>query len=82
MQTSWINSEANFETVVEFEDYQTALTRMYGEERMSEVISLINGEANFHGLTETSMALEGIEPHLRLIESYKKLHSARAKLAE
>lgn len=66
---------------LDFEHYQNALTRMYGEERMEEVIGLINGTHNFHGLTETSMALEGIEPHLRLIESYKKLHAARAKLA-
>jgi len=28
------------------------------------------------------MALEGIEPHLRLIESYKKLHAARAALTK
>ncbi|MFD2167479.1 OsmC domain/YcaO domain-containing protein [Thalassotalea euphylliae] len=67
---------------LDFEHYQHNLTRMFGEERMAEVIGLINGENNFHGLTETSMALEGIEPHLRLIESYKKLHSARAKLAK
>ena len=67
---------------LEFEHYQQALTRMYGEQRMNEVIGLINGTANFHGLTETSMALEGIEPHLRLIESYKKLHQARAKFTK
>lgn len=66
---------------LDFEHFQNAMTRMYGEERMEEVIGLINGTHNFHGLTETSMALEGIEPHLRLIESYKKLHAARAKLA-
>ncbi|REL34135.1 OsmC domain/YcaO domain-containing protein [Thalassotalea euphylliae] len=66
---------------LEFEHYQTAFTRMYGEDRMAEVIGLINGTDNFHGLTETSMALEGIEPHLRLIESYKKLHQARAEKA-
>lgn len=66
---------------LDFEHYQTAFTRMYGEQCMAEVIGLINGTDNFHGLTETSMALEGIEPHLRLIESYKKLHQARAKIA-
>ena len=35
----------------------------------------------FYGLTETSMKLEGLDRHLRLIESYKKLHAARAKKA-
>lgn len=66
---------------LDFENYATNLDRMFGKEQMAEVISLINGDANFHGLTETSMALEGIEPHLRLIDSYKKLHAARAKVA-
>jgi len=32
----------------------------------------------FHGLTPTSMALEGLERHQRLIDSYRKLHAARA----
>ncbi|REL30956.1 OsmC domain/YcaO domain-containing protein [Thalassotalea euphylliae] len=73
--------EVALNEALEFEHYQTAFTRMYGEDRMAEVIGLINGTDNFHGLTETSMALEGIEPHLRLIESYKKLHQARAKKA-
>ncbi|WP_448213241.1 OsmC domain/YcaO domain-containing protein [Colwellia sp. MEBiC06753] len=66
---------------LEFEHYANSFDRMYGKERMAEVIGLINGTANFHGLTETSIHLEGIEPHLRLIESYKKLHQARAKFA-
>jgi len=35
----------------------------------------------FHGLTPTSMALEGLDRHHRLIDSYKKLHAARAKAA-
>jgi ribosomal protein S12 methylthiotransferase accessory factor len=35
----------------------------------------------FHGLTPTSMKLEGLERHQRLIDSYKKLHVARAKAA-
>ncbi|WP_373184120.1 hypothetical protein, partial [Halomonas campaniensis] len=35
----------------------------------------------FHGLTPTSMALEGLEKHQRLIESYRKLHAARAARA-
>jgi ribosomal protein S12 methylthiotransferase accessory factor len=32
----------------------------------------------FHGLTPTNMQLEGLDKHLRLIESYKKLHAVRA----
>lgn len=66
---------------LDFEHYASNLDRMFGKKQMADVIGLINGDANFHGLTETSMALEGIEPHLRLIDSYKKLHAARAKVA-
>jgi ribosomal protein S12 methylthiotransferase accessory factor len=32
-------------------------------------------------LTPTSMKLEGLDRHLRLIDSYKKLHTARANAA-
>jgi ribosomal protein S12 methylthiotransferase accessory factor len=35
----------------------------------------------FHGLTPTSLQLEGLDRHLRLVESYKKLHAARARAA-
>jgi ribosomal protein S12 methylthiotransferase accessory factor len=35
----------------------------------------------FFGLTPTSMKLEGLDRHQRLIDSYKKLHVARAKVA-
>ncbi|HET8790964.1 MAG TPA: hypothetical protein VFM75_07105 [Modicisalibacter sp.] len=41
----------------------------------------VTGEVRFYGLTPTSMKLEGIDRHQRLIESYKKLHAARAKRA-
>ncbi len=64
---------------MEFEHFSTNLTRMFGEDVMANVVGSVNGEVKFYGLTKTSMNLEGIEPHLRLIESYKKLHQARAK---
>ncbi len=51
--------------------------RMFGKDTMDNVVGSVTGEVKFFGLTQTSMKLEGIEPHLRLIESYKKLHQAR-----
>ncbi|SET56960.1 OsmC domain/YcaO domain-containing protein [Thalassotalea agarivorans] len=63
---------------LELEDYLDSFNRMYSEDVMAQVVGSLTGEVTFSGLTETSMALEGIEPHLRLIESYKKLHAARA----
>ena len=44
---------------------------------MENLVGSVTGTIRFYGLTKTSMALEGIEPHLRLIESYNKLHQAR-----
>ena len=66
---------------LEIEDYLTAFTRMFGEEVINNVIGSINGDVKFYGLTQTSMALEGLDKHQRLIESYKKLHQMRASLA-
>ena len=64
------------------EDYQVNLGRMFGNTVMENVIASVNGEVRFYGLTPTSMKLEGLDRHLRLIESYKKLHQARAALAQ
>ncbi|PXB75047.1 hypothetical protein C0045_15790, partial [Pseudomonas aeruginosa] len=40
----------------------------------------VDGSVRFFGLTPTSMKLEGLDRHLRLIDSYKKLHAARARM--
>jgi ribosomal protein S12 methylthiotransferase accessory factor len=55
---------------------------MFGEENMKQVVGSVFGEVRFYGLTPTSMKLEGLDKHLRLIESYKKLHQARKIAAE
>ena len=72
--------EIELEEDLELEHYLHSFNRMFGEEVMENVVGSVNGSVRFYGLTKTSMNLEGIEPHLRLIESYKKLHQAR-KLA-
>jgi ribosomal protein S12 methylthiotransferase accessory factor len=59
-------------------DYLVSFNRMFGKETMQNVLGSVSGEIRFFGLTPTSMKLEGLDKHLRLIESYKKLHSARA----
>lgn len=66
---------------LELEDYLHNLSRMFGEEVMANVVDSLNGDVKFHGLTPTNMQLEGLDKHLRLIESYKKLHAARAARA-
>lgn len=66
---------------LEMDDYEANFRRMFGNPRMDAVLGSVDGSVRFHGLTPTSMKLEGLDRHLRLIESYKKLHAARAKLA-
>jgi ribosomal protein S12 methylthiotransferase accessory factor len=62
------------------DDYEVNLRRMYGNTRMDAVIGSVNGSVRFYGLTPTSMKLEGLDRHQRLIDSYKKLHMARANV--
>ena len=69
--------EISLDEELELEHYIDNLNRMFGKETMVNVVGSITAEVRFHGLFKTSMNLEGIEPHLRLIESYKKLHQAR-----
>jgi ribosomal protein S12 methylthiotransferase accessory factor len=48
---------------------------------MDAVMGSVDGSVRFFGLTPTSMKLEGLDRHQRLIDSYKKLHLARANVA-
>jgi ribosomal protein S12 methylthiotransferase accessory factor len=45
------------------------------------VLGSVDGSVNFYGLTPTGSKLEGLDRHHRLIDSYRKLHLARAKAA-
>jgi len=59
------------------DDYVPNLNKMYGFEVMENVLGSVTGDVKFFGLTKTSIKLEGLDKHLKLIESYKKLHKAR-----
>ena len=72
--------EMKLDEDLELEDYEANFRRMFGNERTDAAIGSVDGSVRFHGLTPTSMKLEGLDRHLRLIESYKKLHSARANV--
>ncbi|MBA2651601.1 MAG: OsmC domain/YcaO domain-containing protein, partial [Tatlockia sp.] len=69
--------EVTLDEILELEHFIESFNRMFGIEVMENVVGSITGQVRFYGLTKTSMALEGIEPHLRLIESYNKLHQVR-----
>ena len=63
------------------EDYEVNFRRMFGNERMDAVLGSVDGSVRFYGLTPTSMQLEGLDRHHRLLDSYRKLHKARGNTA-
>ena len=66
---------------MELSNYEANFRRMFGNERMDAAIGSVEGNVRFFGLTPTSMKLEGLERHHRLMDSYKKLHRARGNVA-
>jgi ribosomal protein S12 methylthiotransferase accessory factor len=66
---------------LELDDYVVNFRRMFGNPRMDAVMGSVDGSVRFFGLTPTSMKLEGLDRHQRLIDSYNKLHAARANVA-
>jgi ribosomal protein S12 methylthiotransferase accessory factor len=66
---------------LELADYETNFRKMFGKPRMDAVLGSVDGSVRFFGLTPTSMQLEGLDRHQRLIDSYKKLHAARSRVA-
>ena len=73
--------EVQLDPDLELEDYEHNFRRMFGHDRMNAVIGSVHGTVRFFGLTPTSMKLEGLDRHHRLMDSYKKLHTARARAA-
>lgn len=64
---------------LEMADYEVNFRRMYGDARMDAVLGSLAGTVQFYGLNLTSMKLESFDRHHRLMDSYRKLHQARAK---
>jgi ribosomal protein S12 methylthiotransferase accessory factor len=66
---------------LELYDYVVNFRRMFGDARMDAAMGSVDGSVRFFGLAPTSMKLEGLDRHQRLIDSYKMLHLARANVA-
>jgi len=66
---------------LEIEDYEFNFRRMFGNDRMDAAFGSVEGDVRFFGLIPTSTKLEGLDRHHRLIDSYRKLHTARANAA-
>jgi ribosomal protein S12 methylthiotransferase accessory factor len=71
--------EVMLDDEMSLDDYEVNFRRMFGNERMDAVLGSVDGSVRFYGLTPTSMKLEGLDRHQRLIDSYTKLHAARAR---
>ena len=72
--------EVQLDDDLELDDYVVNFRRMFGNPRMDAVLGSVDGSVRFFGLPPTSMKLEGLDRHHRLIDSYKKLHMARANV--
>ena len=66
---------------MELDHYEPNFRRMFGDARMDAVIGSVDGNVRFYGLTPTSMSMEGLDRHERLLDSYRKLHAARARVS-
>lgn len=73
--------EVTLDQELVLEDYMDSFSRMFGVVVIEAIVGSVNGNVRFYGLTETSLNLEGLDKHSRLIDSYKKLHQARANWA-
>jgi ribosomal protein S12 methylthiotransferase accessory factor len=73
--------EVHLDPDLALQDYDHNFRRMFGHSRMDAVVGSLDGTVRFWGLTPTSMKLEGLDRHHRLLDSYKKLHARRARLA-
>ncbi|MFC4258852.1 OsmC domain/YcaO domain-containing protein [Marinobacter lacisalsi] len=67
---------------LELDDFIVNLRRMFGDDTMDAVVGSVDGSVRFQGLTPTNMQLDGLDRHQRLLESYNKLHEARAARAQ
>jgi len=72
--------EVQLDDELDLDDYVVNFRRMFGDARMDAVLGSVDGSVRFFGLTPTSMKLEGLDRHARLLDSYKKLHAARGKV--
>ncbi len=70
--------EVTLDDELEMDDYVVNFRRMFGDARMDAALGSVDGSVRFFGLPPTNMEFEGLDRHQRLLDSYRKLHRARA----
>ncbi len=73
--------EVTLDDELKMDDYVVNFRRMFGDARMDAALCSVDGSVRFFGLTPTNMEFEGLDRHQRLLNSYRKLHRARAAAA-
>ncbi len=73
--------EVTLDDELEMDDYVVNFRRMFGNARMDAALGSVDGSVRFFGLPPTNMEFEGLDRHQRLLDSYRKLHRARAAAA-
>jgi len=61
----------------EIDQFKPTLIKMYGESFLENAVEIVKGEVKFPGLQKTNTNLEGLDRHIRLINSYHKLQEKR-----
>ena len=74
--------EVALDDELELADFVPNFRRMFGDERLDAAVGSVEGSVRFFGLEPTNTQLAGLDKHLRLLDSYKKLHAARARAAQ
>ena len=74
--------EVTLDEDLEQADYEVIFRRMFGDVRIDAAMGSVDGTVRFFGLTPTSMKLEGLDRHHRLLDSYKKIYKARAGVVD
>jgi ribosomal protein S12 methylthiotransferase accessory factor len=62
---------------LELANFTPNLTRMFGAETLNNAIGSVSGEIRFFDIPKTNMKLDGLDKHLKLLESYQKLQVAK-----
>ncbi|MFT6633518.1 MAG: ribosomal protein S12 methylthiotransferase accessory factor [Bacteriovoracaceae bacterium] len=62
---------------LELANFTPNLTRMFGAETLNNAIGSVSGEIRFFDIPITNMKLDGLDKHLKLLESYQKLQVAK-----
>ena len=73
--------EVTLDDELDLADFVSNFRRMFGDERLDAAVGSVEGSVRFFGLEPTNTQLAGLDKHLRLLDSYQKLHAARAKAA-